>query len=100
MHQHIAEIWAKCDLWAIFGLIGQSIFGCRFAYQWIVSERRKESIIPVGFWYMSIVGSLILLAYALRRADPVFILGFSFNTFVYVRNLMFIYRKREAELEG
>ncbi|MEW6355807.1 MAG: lipid-A-disaccharide synthase N-terminal domain-containing protein [Planctomycetota bacterium] len=97
MYQHIAEIWAKCDLWAIFGFIGQTVFGLRFVYQWIVSERRKESIIPIAFWYMSIVGSVILLAYAIKRADPVFILGFAFNCFVYVRNLMFIYQKQAQE---
>lgn len=104
MYQHLcaqlAQTWAKCDLWAIFGLIGQTIFGLRFVHQWIVSERRKESIIPIGFWYMSIIGSLILLAYAIKRADPVFILGFAFNSFVYVRNLTFIYRKRALEARG
>lgn len=94
--EQFAQIWSKCDSWALFGFVGQTIFGLRFVHQWIVSERRKESIIPIGFWYMSIIGSLILLAYGIKRADPVFILGFAFNTFIYVRNLMLIYRKRAA----
>ena len=85
------------SFWIAFGLVGQAMFFFRFLVQWIVSERRKESVIPVPFWYLSIAGSLILLAYAIHRRDPVFILGQSMGSVIYVRNLILIHRKkREA----
>jgi lipid-A-disaccharide synthase-like uncharacterized protein len=83
--------------WVIVGLSGQFLFSLRFLVQWIVSERRKESVIPVAFWYLSLGGSLILLAYAIYRQDLVFILGQSTGSFIYMRNLMLIYRKRKAQ---
>jgi len=82
--------------WVIVGLSGQLLFSLRFLVQWIVSERRKESVIPVAFWYLSLGGSLILLAYAIYRQDLVFILGQSTGSFIYMRNLMLIYRKRKV----
>lgn len=80
--------------WVILGLSGQVLFSLRFLVQWIVSERRKQSVIPIAFWYLSLGGSLILLAYAMYRQDLVFILGQSTGSFIYVRNLMLIYRTR------
>lgn len=79
--------------WEGVGFLGLVIFSSRFLVQWIVSERRKESVIPVSFWYLSIAGSLLLLAYAIYRADPVFILSYVFNGLIYGRNLVLIYRK-------
>jgi len=81
----------------ILGLSGQLLFSLRFLVQWIVSEKRKESVIPVAFWYLSLGGSLILLAYALYRQDLVFVLGQSTGSFIYIRNLMLIYRRRNKE---
>jgi len=80
------------QLWLGIGLLGQAMFSMRFLIQWIVSERRRESVIPVPFWYFSIAGGLTLLAYAIYRLDPVFILGQSTGVFVYARNLYFIHR--------
>jgi lipid-A-disaccharide synthase-like uncharacterized protein len=80
--------------WLYLGFAGQLLFGLRFIVQWVASERKGESIIPVYFWYLSLIGSLILLAYAIFRRDPVFILGQSTGFIVYTRNLMLIYRKR------
>jgi lipid-A-disaccharide synthase-like uncharacterized protein len=80
--------------WLYLGFAGQVLFGLRFLVQWVASERKGESIIPIYFWYLSLVGSLILLAYAIFRRDPVFILGQCTGFFVYARNLMLIYRKR------
>ena len=80
------------QLWLGIGLLGQAMFSARFLIQWIASERRRESVIPVPFWYFSIAGGLILLAYAIYRQDPVFILGQSAGVFIYVRNLYFIHR--------
>jgi lipid-A-disaccharide synthase-like uncharacterized protein len=80
----------------LLGFAGQSLFALRFIVQWVASERKGESIIPIYFWYLSLVGSMILLAYAIFRRDPVFILGQSTGFIVYTRNLMLIYRKRAA----
>jgi lipid-A-disaccharide synthase-like uncharacterized protein len=80
--------------WLYLGFAGQLLFGLRFVVQWVASERKGESIIPIYFWYLSLIGSLILLAYAIFRRDPVFILGQSTGMLVYTRNLMLIYRKR------
>jgi lipid-A-disaccharide synthase-like uncharacterized protein len=78
----------------LFGIAGQLLFALRFIVQWVASERKGESIIPIYFWYLSLIGSMILLAYAIFRRDPVFILGQSTGFIVYTRNLMLIYRKR------
>ena len=83
------------SFWVAFGLVGQTMFFLRFLVQWIVSERRKESVIPVPFWFFSVAGSLILLAYAIHRRDPVFILGQSMGSVIYVRNLVLIHRKNK-----
>lgn len=83
-------------IWVCVGLLGQVAFSMRFLVQWIASERRGESVIPMAFWFLSIAGSLILLAYALHRRDPVFTIGQSFGLVVYIRNLVLIYRKRAA----
>jgi lipid-A-disaccharide synthase-like uncharacterized protein len=86
------------QVWVSVGLIGQVVFGLRFIVQWIATEKQKRSVIPVGFWYLSLAGSLILLAYAIYRCDPVFILGFSLNLLIYVRNLYFIHFHKHPEL--
>ncbi len=78
-----------------FGLLGQVFFSMRFLVQWIASERRKESVIPIHFWYFSIGGGLTLLIYAILRLDPVFIVGQAAGLVVYSRNLYLIWRKRE-----
>ena len=85
--------------WLYLGFAGQLLFGLRFLVQWVASERKGESVIPIYFWYLSLVGSLILLAYAVFRHDPVFIMGQSTGLFVYTRNLMLIYRKRAVAPE-
>lgn len=84
--------------WVILGFVGQFVFGSRFVVQWIASEKRKESFIPLAFWYLSIFGSIILLAYAIHRKDPVFITGQSTGFFIYFRNLVFIFKKKSARV--
>jgi lipid-A-disaccharide synthase-like uncharacterized protein len=79
-------------VWLAVGLLGQALFSTRFLVQWIASERRKESVVPREFWYFSVGGGLTLLAYAIYRLDPVFILGQGAGLFVYARNLYFIHR--------
>lgn len=80
-------------IWLIVGFLGQFMFFMRFLVQWIVSERKKESVVPVSFWYFSLLGGLILLSYAIYRKDPVFILGQVGGVFIYLRNLTLIYKK-------
>ena len=79
-------------LWLGVGLLGQAFFSARFLVQWIASERRQQSVVPVHFWYFSIGGGLTLLAYAIYRLDPVFILGQGAGLLVYARNLYFLRR--------
>jgi lipid-A-disaccharide synthase-like uncharacterized protein len=85
-------------IWLGIGFGGQVVFGLRFIVQWIATERRKKSVIPIGFWYLSLAGSIILLAYAIHQRDPVFILGFSLNMIIYLRNLYFIHFHKHEEL--
>lgn len=80
--------------WVIFGFLGQAIFAMRFLIQWIVSERKKESFVPLSFWYFSIGGGIVLLIYAIYKKDPVFMLGQASGLVVYTRNLMLIMKKR------
>jgi lipid-A-disaccharide synthase-like uncharacterized protein len=82
--------------WLIIGFVGQALFGARFIIQWIVSEQKGESTIPLAFWYCSIGGAIVLLTYAVYKEDPVFIVGQSLGSIVYVRNLILIDRKRKA----
>ena len=82
--------------WLIIGFVGQALFGARFIIQWIVSERKGESTIPLAFWYCSIGGAMVLLSYAIYKQDPVFIVGQSLGSIVYIRNLILIDRKRKA----
>jgi len=89
-----SRLSANLDFWVILGLVAQLAFTGRFLVQWIASERAKKSVVPISFWYLSLLGSAGLLFYAIVRADPVFILGQSFGSVVYVRNLMLIYRGR------
>ena len=84
--------WSDSKPWLVFGLLGQTAFFSRFLVQWIASERAGRSHIPMAFWYLSLVGSLILLVYAIHRAEPVFLVGYLPNAFVYVRNIMLIRR--------
>ena len=80
--------------WLALGFAGQALFSARFLVQWVYSERRKRSIIPIAFWYFSLAGGATLFAYALHIGDPVFILGQSMGVLIYTRNLYFIHRER------
>ena len=86
----------KLNWIVLVGYIGQALFTMRFVVQWIATERAKKSVIPVAFWFFSIGGGLLLLAYALFIKDPVFIIGQGFGVFVYLRNLYFVYHEKGA----
>ena len=82
-------------LFLIVGFVGQGIFASRFIVQWIYSEKKGESLIPVIFWYLSIFGGISLLTYAIFRKDPVIIVGQMFGISIYLRNLILIYKKKQ-----
>ncbi|OGG01676.1 hypothetical protein A2Z33_05540 [Candidatus Gottesmanbacteria bacterium RBG_16_52_11] len=82
------------DPWVLFGFFAQFVFFLRFIVQWIVSEKQKKSVLPMIFWYLSIIGSVLILIYALKRKDPVFIAGQLFAMIIYVRNIILKYRER------
>jgi len=77
-------------LWIVIGFIEQGLFSARFLVQWIASERRRRSIVPQAFWYFSGAGGALLLAYAIHRRDPVFIVGQGAGLVVYLRNLQLL----------
>lgn len=85
------EFW-----WLGLGLAGQAVFSLRFLVQWFESERQRRSVIPIQFWYLSIAGGATLLAYAIHRCDPVFIVGQLSGLFVYLRNVQLLARERHA----
>jgi lipid-A-disaccharide synthase-like uncharacterized protein len=88
--------WSSSSFWVVLGLLGNAAFFSRFLVQWIASERAGDSVIPPSFWHLSILGTVILLAYAIHRRDPIFILAYLPNAFVYVRNLMLIRGRRQS----
>ncbi|HTK79371.1 MAG TPA: lipid-A-disaccharide synthase N-terminal domain-containing protein [Rhizomicrobium sp.] len=83
-------------IWLAIGFIGQGLFASRFILQWFKSEMEGRSVIPVNFWYCSLGGGIVLLAYAIHKLDPVFILGQASGLIVYSRNLYLIFRERTA----
>ncbi len=86
---------SKETTWLIIGFLGQFFFSMRFIIQWIKSEKEKKSVIPIAFWYFSLLGGTTLLSYAIYRQDPVFILGQSLGVFIYSRNLYLIYNEKK-----
>lgn len=84
-------------IWLGIGFLGQGLFFGRWLVQWIASERSSESRVPISFWYMSLIGGLITLAYAIYRMDPVFISGQGLGAVVYLRNLILIHRADQTK---
>tara|TARA_B100001063_G_C16536672_1_gene439168 strand:+ start:279 stop:578 length:300 start_codon:yes stop_codon:yes gene_type:complete len=84
-------------IFLVIGFVGQGLFASRFIVQWIYSEKKGESSIPLAFWYLSICGGLALLTYAIFRQDPVIISGQTFGIFIYLRNLILIYKNNNEK---
>jgi len=82
------------DIWFGVGFLGQALFASRFFVQWVSSERAGRSVMPVAFWFFSLGGGATLLAYAIYRKDPVFIVGQAGGLLIYLRNLHLIYKDR------
>lgn len=94
MFQHLSGLDI---LWLVLGFGGQALFGARMLFQWIHSEKRGRSLVPLTFWWCSIIGGVFTLIYSLHLRDPVFISGQLFGVIVYVRNLWLIYGERKAQ---
>jgi lipid-A-disaccharide synthase-like uncharacterized protein len=85
------------QIWGAVGLLGQGAFTARFAVQWFASERKRETVMPVAFWWLSLAGGLITLTYVVHLGSLALTLGQSMGLFVYVRNLMLVSKaKRRA----
>jgi len=82
-------------IWIGIGFLGQIFFSGRFLIQWIASERARRSIIPHAFWLFSVLGGATLLAYAIYRRDPVFIVGQAAGLVIYARNIYFVLLERK-----
>ena len=80
--------------WLLVGFGGQALFMGRFVLQWLASERQRRSVMPVSFWYLSILGALVLLVYAVHRHDPVFVAGQGLGVAIYLRNLQLLKGER------
>ncbi|MEO6967300.1 MAG: lipid-A-disaccharide synthase N-terminal domain-containing protein [Rhodanobacteraceae bacterium] len=86
--------------WLALGLVGQTIFSARFVLQWLYSEHKRQSAIPMAFWYASIIGGAILLGYAIHIRDPVFITGQAGGVLIYLRNLQLRLRETKVRKNG
>jgi lipid-A-disaccharide synthase-like uncharacterized protein len=85
---------AKLDFWLVFGIAAQLLFTARFIVQWVVSERLGKSVVPLAFWFLSMGGGVMLLIYGLVRREPIIIMGQALAVFIYLRNMMLIFRDK------
>lgn len=88
--------FATMNIFKAFGLLGQAVFASRFLVQWLASERLGKSVIPLAFWYLSLIGGVITFFYAIYIKEPVFIIAQFGGIVIYSRNLFFIYRDHRA----
>ena len=86
------------NFFMVLGFIGQFFFSMRFIVQWVASEKHKKSVVPLAFWVFSVLGSFLLLIYAIYRKDPVFILGQAPNLLIYFRNIWLRKTSKKGEL--
>jgi lipid-A-disaccharide synthase-like uncharacterized protein len=92
-----SELQFSESFWLILGFTAQLLFSARFLVQWIASERAGMSVVPILFWWLSIIGGILLLWYAIRRRDPVFIVGQATGGCVYARNLVLIWKSKTKQ---
>ena len=84
----------KLGFWAAVGFVAQAVFFSRFLFQWLASERRGHSYVPVYFWWISLSGGGVMLVYAIGIRELPLVVGQAVGLFVYARNLVLIHRKR------
>lgn len=85
------------SVWKVIGWTGNMVFFTRFFVQWYVAEKHKRVVVPVVFWWLSLIGTLILLTYAVHKNDSVFIVGYLFAWIPYLRNLIIHHRYEKAQ---
>lgn len=95
LSHHLIDIILRFDLWVIIGFVGQFMFTMRFVSQWWASEKEQKSVIPLSFWFFSIAGGAVVLAYAIHKQDPVFIVGQGAGLLIYFRNLYFVLKENK-----
>lgn len=93
----LAQWWgtmSALDLtWLGIGLVGQTMFVMRWFIQWLASEKAGRLVVPELFWYASLIGGLMVMAYGIYKPDPVIVLG-QFGVFIYARNVYFLWRQK------
>ena len=90
----------RFDLWLVFGLLAQLVFTARFLVQWLASEKAGRSVVPMAFWFLSIVGGTMTLVYGIQRREPVIIMGQTLSIFIYIRNVMLIFKNKSNQSES
>lgn len=93
-HRFLGITW---DMWKVIGWAGNAIFFSRFFVQWIATEKRKQVTVPISFWWISLVGSVLLLIYGIHQRDSVFIFAYAFTWIPYIRNIVIHYRNKAAQ---
>ncbi|MCD4823730.1 MAG: lipid-A-disaccharide synthase N-terminal domain-containing protein [Phycisphaerae bacterium] len=100
MYDYLVKVattpFINLEWWDVVGFVGQVVFFGRFVIQWLASEKKKRTVIPVAFWYISLVGAFITLLYSIHLGKLVFILAFSLSSIIYIRNLVIYYRRRTS----
>ena len=95
---HGKPLGIEWSVWKVVGWCGNAVFSTRFLIQWYATEKKKQVVVPQAFWWLSLAGSVTLLAYSLHQQDSVFIFAYAFTWIPYIRNLM-IHRKNKAAME-
>lgn len=86
------------DIWKVLGWAGNALFASRFFVQWLATEKRKQVVIPIAFWWLSLAGSLLLLVYGIHQRDSVFIFAYAFTWIPYIRNVVIHYRNKAHQV--
>lgn len=86
----------EATAWTFFGLAANACFAARFILQWLASERKGRSIVPIGFWYLSLLGGVMMLIYAVHVGKLPIVLGAMFTPFIALRNLWLVRRHRPS----
>jgi lipid-A-disaccharide synthase-like uncharacterized protein len=87
--------WIEWHVWKVIGWLGNAVFFSRFFVQWYATEKKKQVVVPQAFWWLSLIGSIILLCYSLHKEDSVFIFAYAFTWIPYIRSLV-IHRRHKA----
>src|SRR6185295_12887653 len=92
-------LWIEWHFWKVIGWLGNAVFFSRFFVQWYATEKLKRVVVPTAFWWLSLMGSLLMLIYSLHQRDSVFIFAYAFTWIPYIRNLVIHYQHKDAHLD-